>query len=169
MKPALPETWIKSIYTQAEAEYPKECCGMILGPKGKSGISRLRPCKNRQDDYHARDPENFPRSARAAYFIDPRELLEIQKEIRKTSEEIRIIYHSHVDAGAHFSEEDRRIAISEGEPTYPGVDYLVVSVIKGKATEMNLFLWDREKRDYRESSSARERWRISRNESELQR
>lgn len=145
----IPPRFLKTIFEQAEHDYPHECCGMILGPRGKKEeLSRLRPCVNVQDDYHKRDPKNFPRTAEMAYFIEPRELLAIQKETRAAEEEIRVIYHSHVDASAYFSEEDTHIACPDGEPAYPGVDYLVVSVYKRKAQESNLFTWDPSQKKY---------------------
>lgn len=145
----IPPQFLQAIIRKAEREYPSESCGMILGPrKIKGELSTLRPCRNVQDAYHAQDPKNFPRPARIAYFIEPKELLTIQKEARAKDEEIRVIYHSHVDAGAYFSEEDLRVALPEGEPAYPGVDYLVVSVMKGKAAGCNLFRWDGIKREF---------------------
>ena len=42
-----------------------------------------------------------------------------------------VIYHSHVDAGAYFSETDRRQALVGGEPAYPGAVYVVTSVVRG--------------------------------------
>ena len=143
------DEWLKKIFDQAEREYPNECCGMIMGAEKSTGeLSRLRPCKNVQDEYHRRDPENFPRTAGTAYFIEPRELLTIQKELREKKEAIRIIYHSHINAGAYFSEEDTKIACQEGEPTYPGVQYLVVSVANGKVKDRALFVWDSKSRKF---------------------
>ena len=122
---------------------------MIFGPKSEAGdLTRLRPCRNVQDDYHRKDPETFKRDAKTAYFIDPRELLDIQKETRKNNEEIRVIYHSHINAGAYFSDEDRRAATAEGEPVYPGVVYFVLSVVDGKAKEHDTFTWNNEKKDF---------------------
>ncbi len=145
----IPQDFLKKIFQQAEQEYPNECCGMIFGPTGtKKGYSKLRSCRNVQDQYHEIDPVSFPRNAKTAYFIEPKELLAIQKELRRDNEKIEIIYHSHIEAGAYFSEEDKRIASFEDEPVYPGVDYLVVSVIKGKVQEANLFVWDPAKHDF---------------------
>ena len=94
---------------QAEKEYPHECCGMIFGPEGdKAAFGRLRPCRNAQAQYHEFDPENFPRNAKTPYFIESKELLAIQKELRESQQEIRVIYHSHIEAGAYFSEEDKK-------------------------------------------------------------
>lgn len=145
----IPKEYLEAVCAQAETEYPRECCGMILGPREpKDAWSRLRPCRNVQDAYHGLDPENFPRTAKTAYFIEPRELLEIQKELRVRGEEIKVIYHSHIDAGAYFSEEDTRVAAPEGEPAYPGVDYLVVSVLSGKAAAASVFRWDPSRKEF---------------------
>lgn len=134
---------LKKIREQAETNYPRETCGILLGPKGEPGkVTALYPCRNLQDEFHAADPVNFPRTAGTAYFMDPSDLLRIQKEAREKQCEMRVIYHSHVNAGAYFSEEDQCIALSEGEPVYPGVAYLVVSVMKGRAGEAALFQWD---------------------------
>ena len=47
-----------------------------------------------------------------------------------------MIYHSHVDAGAYFSETDRRNAMVDGVPAYPQTTYVVVSVAGGRATDV---------------------------------
>lgn len=134
---------MEEICRQAERDYPRETCGILVGPANEKGkITGIHPCRNVQDKYHTLDPVSFPRTARSAYFIEPRDLLRIQRENREKKSETRVIYHSHVDTGAYFSEEDRRIALSEGRPAYPGVAYLVVSVRKGKAGEVSLFHWD---------------------------
>jgi proteasome lid subunit RPN8/RPN11 len=145
----IPQGFLKMIFEQAEKEYPQECCGMILGAgQKKQDFSRLRPCANVYDRYHELDPDNFPRTSKTAYFMEPRELLAIQKEMREKDEVIRVIYHSHIDAGAYFSEEDRRIALSAGGPAYPGVSYLVVSVRERKAQEISIFAWDEKKKNF---------------------
>lgn len=147
--PGISEDLLKKIFEQAEREYPSECCGVILSPSARpEKFSRLRPCRNAQDEHHQKDPGNFPRTAAAAYFIEPKELLTLQKEMRQNNETLRVIYHSHIDAGAYFSDEDKRIALAEGEPAYPNVDYLVVSVVKGKVQDANLFHWDPRKKDF---------------------
>ena len=140
----IPEEFLEKICKQAEKDYPHETCGILVGPKTRpEKVTAIFPCENVQDRYHTHDPVSFPRTARTAYFIDPRDLLRIQKAARVKEEEMRIIYHSHTDAGAYFSEEDQRIALSEGEPAYPGVSYLVVSVLEKKALEAKIFSWDR--------------------------
>ena len=138
-----PKNFLEQIRLQAEHDYPHETCGVLVGPvKEKEKITAIYPCRNVQDEYHALDSVSFPRTARTAYFIEPRDLLRIQRENREKGCEMRVIYHSHVDAGAYFSEEDQRIALSEGRPAYPGVVYLVVSVRGGNAGEVAFFCWN---------------------------
>ena len=150
MAVSIPSDFLQKIRRQAEKDYPNETCGILIGPKNqKEKVTGLFPCRNVQDDYHAIDPASFPRTARTAYFMDPRDLLRLQKETREKGFEMRVIYHSHVDAGAYFSEEDQRIALSEGKPAYPGVSYVVVSVREGRAKEAALFDWDEKTRTFR--------------------
>ena len=145
----IPDSFLMAILNEAERAYPEECCGFILGSADQpKSFSQLRPCRNLQNLYHQHDPENFPRTAESAYFVDPKELLLIQKEARLAKEAIRIIYHSHIDGASYFSEEDCRMAAPDGDPVYPGVDYLVVSVMKGKARGYHLFHWDPLRRDF---------------------
>jgi proteasome lid subunit RPN8/RPN11 len=147
----IPNEFLRQIKTQAEKDYPNETCGILTGPKNqKWQVTGIYPCHNAQDEYHALDPANFPRTAQSAYFIDPKELLRIQKDLRQKEEEMRVIYHSHVNAGAYFSDEDQRIALCEGNPAYPGVLYLVISVRDGKAQETALFDWDGGRKQFSE-------------------
>ena len=46
-----------------------------------------------------------------------------------------MIYHSHVDAGAYFSETDRRNAMVDGVPAYPQATYVVVAVAEGRVAD----------------------------------
>jgi len=109
-----------AIYRQARAEFPKECCGYIIG-SGPGAV--LVPCKNRQDQLHQLDPEQHPRTAENGYNIGGRELLNLSRSFG-TDRPVTIIYHSHPRVGAYFSQEDTRAAISAGYP----VDYIVVDV-----------------------------------------
>lgn len=74
--------------------------------------------------------------------MDPKQLLAVHKEIRATKEEIRVIYHSHIDTEAYFSSEDLRMAAPEGRPSYPGTAYLILSVVAGKTESERWFFWN---------------------------
>ena len=132
------------ICAQAVAEYPAESCGVILE---RAGERRLLACRNIQNQLHARDPERYPRDARTAYYIDPADLLRIGR-LEGEGFTVAVIYHSHVDAGAYFSETDRRNALMGGEPSYPEATYVVTSVMGGRADAMAAFRWDAERRDF---------------------
>src|SRR6185436_12749465 len=69
-------------------------------------------------------PETYPRDARTAYNLAPRDVLALERSL-SGERPVKVIYHSHVDVGAYFSAEDVRAATFEGEPLYP-VDYLVI-------------------------------------------
>ncbi|MGB0581331.1 MAG: Mov34/MPN/PAD-1 family protein [Limisphaerales bacterium] len=142
------EIW-ERILTDVESAYPAEGCGLILVRGTLS--TRVRPCTNAQMKYHELDPAAFPRTDRNAYFIEPRELLQVERELRETGEKILGIYHSHPDAEAYFSEEDQAQAMADGEPIHPGTGYLVLSVREGKTRDHKWFAWDGE--GYSEVSS----------------
>jgi proteasome lid subunit RPN8/RPN11 len=133
-----------SIRAQAVQEYPFESCGVVL----RRGVERrLLRCRNAQNELHARDPQRYPRDARTAYYIDPKDLLRIG-DLERQGFTVVVIYHSHVDAGAYFSETDRRQALVGGEPAYPGTVYIVTSVTNGRIDAMAAFRWDTGRRDF---------------------
>ena len=129
------------VRAQAEAEYPAECCGVLLIQGSAPGDRLLVPCRNIQDELHAKDPTGHPRDARTAYFIDPKDLLAIGRR-EAHGYAVAVIYHSHIDAGAYFSPTDKRNALINGEPTYPHALYLVLSVVAGKGVDARAFAWD---------------------------
>lgn len=135
---------LQALRTQALEEYPEESCGVIVA---RGDERRLLRCRNVQNDLHARDPERNPRTARTAYHIDPQDLLRIGR-LESEGFGVSVIYHSHVDAGAYFSETDRRQALMDGEPTYPGTTYLVTSVVAGRVEATTAFQWDETKREF---------------------
>ena len=132
------------VCAQAAAEYPAESCGVILA---RGDDRRLLPCRNVQDELHARDPERYPRDARTAYYIDPTDLLRIGR-LEGDGFTVAVIYHSHIDAGAYFSETDRRNALFGGEPSYPDATYVVTSVMGGRVGAMAAFRWDAAQREF---------------------
>ena len=140
---------LASIRQQAEAAYPAECCGLLLLRPACPPERKLRPCRNVQDELHARDAERFPRTSRTAYYIAHEDLLAISRE-QSAGWEVAVIYHSHIDAGAYFSETDRRNALVDGQPAYPGTTYVVVEVREGRAGDVRAFRWDEARRDFQE-------------------
>jgi proteasome lid subunit RPN8/RPN11 len=135
---------LDAIQRQAVEEYPRESCGVVLA---RGAERRLLPCRNVQDDLHARDPARYPRDARTAYYIDPADLLRIGR-LESDGFAVTVIYHSHVDTGAYFSETDRRQALVGGEPAYAAATYVVTSVVGGRVEAVAAFRWDAAARDF---------------------
>jgi proteasome lid subunit RPN8/RPN11 len=134
---------------QAEREFPFECCGFIIGDRA----DEARPIHNIQNDKHAADPVTFPRDARTAYLMDPKEHLAVLQEVDRRKLALKAIYHSHPDHEAYFSATDRARACSfdPSEPDYPETAYIVMSVRTGKFVKTAAFVWDKEHHDFVEA------------------
>jgi proteasome lid subunit RPN8/RPN11 len=136
---------IDAISNQAVAEYPSECCGIVTGT---ASAQRVHPCRNRQDELHARDPEHHPRTSREAYDIDRNEMERIFADATAAGERVLCFYHSHIDCGAYFSKMDREVLTVFGEPEFPDAVHVVISVQDRQVKEISGFLWDGNKQDF---------------------
>jgi len=132
-----PETVRRALVAEAERCYPKEACGLVFeGPGG----TRVAPMENVIDRYHQRDPERFRRTSATAYLIDPLRQLAALEAAERAGERLLSVFHSHVDVGSYFSEEDRAMALTEGGiPLLPDVSYLVLSVRQGRCDDLREF------------------------------
>lgn len=135
---------------RAEKEYPNEACGIVIGPQGIHKAIGVFPIRNIQDELHAKDPVRYPRKAATAYQMDPQDVKIVEKEAASKGFETKLFYHSHPDHGVYFSAEDREIACPWGEPSFPDVGHVVISVEKGKAVAASEFFWNPEKKDFEE-------------------
>lgn len=123
----LPPGILAEVAAHLEGAYPAEGCGLVVEA---AGTLRVLPCENLADALHRQDPALFPRTSRTSYAIDPRHLWEVAER----GERVRVIYHSHCDAPAEISAEDRRLALAE-----PGLSYLIMSVVSGVAVALEVF------------------------------
>jgi proteasome lid subunit RPN8/RPN11 len=130
MEPSLPED-LSEVVRHLEAAYPREGCGVLLRA-GEEGPWRVRPLRNACDALH---------TSRTAYAFEPREWLGVLLEAEARGEHVACVFHSHVDAGAYFSDEDRHQAAPDGQPLIPDVTYLVFSVHSGCVKEARIFWW----------------------------
>ena len=131
----------------AEGEYPEECCGLLFrGPAG----SEVVPMPNIQNKLHKENPEEHDRDARRAYNMDPLEKERIIKRKEGEGMPLAAIYHSHPNEKSYFSETDSKVAAFWGEPNYPGVVYLVYSVVDGKVADLKAFDWSEDQEQYSE-------------------
>lgn len=136
----------------ASEAYPEECCGIILGGVGGDEAHRLVNIQNR---LHATDPQTFPRDARIAYTMDPKELETVLEQAERRGMSLKAVYHSHPDHDAYFSAEDKACAMPFGEPTYPDTAQIVISVMSGSVGRVAVYAWNPDVEDYVETTLTR--------------
>lgn len=129
--PTVSREHLLAMYEQARAEFPRECCGFIVGDGDKA---ELVACTNVMDKYHRLDPQEFPRTAENGYKLDFKDARRLDDSFGSDTP-ARIIYHSHPRVGAYFSEEDTRAAVA----TNWDVDYLVIDAQEDRIVEAILF------------------------------
>jgi proteasome lid subunit RPN8/RPN11 len=127
---------IPELVAHVEAAYPEEGCGVVF--KGPNGL-RAVPLKNVYDKYHARFPDQFPRTNKTAYRIDELELQKALDAAELNGETLVCVFHSHCDVGAYFSKEDSDMAAPDGIEMRPGLKWLVVAVDEGKVATYKVF------------------------------
>lgn len=143
------------IARQAEAGYPEEICGIVIGKPGEPETYRVRQVRNVANQDRQRDPQGFERDARTAYRMDDREVLRVLREADDAGGDVVTFYHSHPDHDAYFSQMDRDRALrTDKEPLWPGANYLVVSVRNGQAVDARYYVWDDARGDFMEASAS---------------
>jgi proteasome lid subunit RPN8/RPN11 len=139
----LARTKAEQMYAQALAEFPFECCGMIIGPAGEDvePDDEVRSCHNVQQELHQEYSERFPRDATIGYTMSKEDIEAIVKEAQERGWMVKVCYHSHPNTGAYFSQEDRRNA--EGwDLWFPGVRFVVISTYPGEVRDIQGYRWD---------------------------
>lgn len=144
--PHLTPEALARIYEHARRDYPRECCGIVFGARDRPTADVVKPCLNIQDELHAADPALHRRDSRTAYNLGAGDLFVLQKSLRGESP-AKIVYHSHIDVGAYFSDTDQAAARMDDEPAYP-VEYVVVDVKADGAHGAAQFAWDEARRTY---------------------
>jgi proteasome lid subunit RPN8/RPN11 len=140
-----------AIVAQAEGDFPNECCGFIIG---SDSSEEVRPIANIQNRKHAEDPKAFPRDARTAFLMEPKEHLVVLNEIDRRKLRLQIVYHSHPDHDAYFSPTDRAQACSfdPSQPDYPDTAHVVLSIRAARFVRAAAFVWDPTAGEFIESS-----------------
>ena len=136
----IPDSLLSEVYRHARKEFPNECCGWLVGPRDGDEVTKVRRAVNAYDT--GSHPTASDRTAETAYVIDGDDLLDLNRTL-DGPEPPRVIYHSHPNGKAYFSETDRRVAVDpwEGGPVYP-VQQLVVGIDAREVVEARLFDWD---------------------------
>jgi proteasome lid subunit RPN8/RPN11 len=129
--------YLQQIRQQGENIYPEECCGLLLGTieKNQGIVTEIYPTPNSwppEDQSLLGDNSDKKLSRCNRFSIDPKILLQVQKEARNRELNIIGVYHSHPDYSAIPSQFDKAIA-------WPDYYYIIVSIQQGKAQD--LFAW----------------------------
>lgn len=114
---------LEAIEAHAEADYPHECGGLLLGTIGFDGdktVVETLPMKNTADVETRHD----------RVLIDPRELMLADRKARAKGLDVIGYYHSHPDDEAIPSQFDLDHAL-------PVWSYIIVSVRDKKAVDWN--------------------------------
>jgi proteasome lid subunit RPN8/RPN11 len=142
----VPRAALEAIFAHARETFPDECCGWLTGEKNSNTADGVRRAIN------AYEPETHPtaknRSAQTAFVISNDDLLDLNRTLDDDVRP-RIIYHSHPNGHAYFSETDKANAKDPwGEgPAYP-VNQIVVGIDGNRVVEARQFAWDDEAGDF---------------------
>jgi len=138
MSLTISRAFVDAIVEQSRAEYPDECCGVILGPVGKDQPVRLKPMINA-----AHSP--------TCYEFDPKDLLALYREVDDNDEELVVIYHSHTETEAFPSRTDiayagepgaHYVLVSSRKEIAPAIEFRSYRIIDGAVTEEEVSITD---------------------------
>ncbi|MGH7270179.1 MAG: Mov34/MPN/PAD-1 family protein [Polyangiaceae bacterium] len=130
----------------------EESCGFLVGPAGDPRhVDGVVPMVNRANALHRLDPGQYPRTGRTYFDIDSMKFENAITRQRTQGKPVKVLYHSHLDAGAYFSPTDAEVAkMGQGEPPWD-LAYLVTSVRAGQVDDRKLFVWDERSATFVES------------------
>ena len=145
---------VDKVDEEARAAYARdeESCGLLLGPaEDPLYADEVMPLENRANKLHKLDPETYPRTGRMYFDIDP---LKFERAVRAgetNGRPVKVLYHSHLDVGAYFSETDASAATMGGDAPAYDLAYLVTSIRSGTVDDRKLFIWDAETKRFIET------------------
>ncbi|MBU8894522.1 hypothetical protein DRW03_08370 [Corallococcus sp. H22C18031201] len=126
-----PGAVIAEVLEHLQATWPEEGCGVLL--RGAT-----------PETWRVRRIRNASPTPRTHFEFDLGEWLQVCRDADARAERVACVFHSHVNAAADFSVEDRERAAPSGTPLLPGVSHLVAAVHGGCVTHLSLFAWESE-------------------------
>ncbi len=137
---------------RAAFERDEESCGLLVGPAEEPlSVDAIVPMENRANKLHKLDPETYPRTGRMYFDLDPMKFERFVREGETNGRPVKVLYHSHLDVGAYFSETDAQAATMGGDAPSYDLAYLVTSVRAGVVDDRKLFVWDTERKSFVEA------------------
>lgn len=100
---------VRAIAAHAEATYPDECVGLLLGQlEGTTKtVMAVFPVENTWQGQVSLAETDNTASRRDRFYLDPRDYLRADREARRCGLDVVGCYHSHPDDVARPSERDR--------------------------------------------------------------
>lgn len=151
----IPRDVLEQVDAEARAAFARdeESCGLLIGPADEPLlVDTVLPMENRANKLHRLDPETYPRTGRMYFDIDPMKFERYVREGEGSGRPVKVLYHSHLDVGAYFSETDAQAATMGGDAPSYDLAYLVTSVVGGVVDDRKLFVWDAERKSFVESA-----------------
>jgi [CysO sulfur-carrier protein]-S-L-cysteine hydrolase len=143
---------LDDIHAHALEGYPSESCGFVAGPADEpAALTESTRQENEADKFHKLDPVTFPRTARTYFKINELKAARAFDAGDAAGRPIKVIYHSHCDAGAYFSAEDAATFAADGQLMWPCA-FIVVSVMQGKVEDTKLWVHAPGTNEFREST-----------------
>ena len=130
---------LNEIYTHALESPPEECCGLLTG-RAAGCFEAVHRSRNEMTRLHRQDPIAHPRGGERAFHMNEFDYVRVQRDAETAGARVTGVYHSHVEAGAYFSEDDQESALLELYP-FPKVDHIVISVVDRAVKEVAAFRW----------------------------
>ncbi len=130
----------QAIRAQGRAEYPHECCGLLLGTgsgETKQAVAVWPVANEWTADIGLTEAEDA-HSLRDRFYIPPKAYLQADRAARNQALDIVGCYHSHPDDRAHPSERDRVGASGVGGGA--SFSFLVLSVMDGIPGDLTSWL-----------------------------
>lgn len=118
-----PEPW-QTMVAHAQAAYPNECCGAMLGTID-GGQKLVRVATPLENSYQGEQNQR--------YELRPEDLLAADRAARERKMDLIGIYHSHPDCGAYFSQTDLKNSC-------PWYSFVVLSIQQGRFDHANSWL-----------------------------
>lgn len=106
-----------------ERAYPNEGCGILLGGFGNEvEVVEVREGTNLRED-----------RARDRYILDPKDILQAEKDARERGIEVVGFWHTHPDHPAQPSQYDADYA-------WPEYVYVIMAIHSGSQVDVNAFV-----------------------------
>lgn len=119
---------LESMQQHALEDYPNECCGYVSGPTGNPlMLDEAVPVPNLAvEDSHTPDLPT-DRTANDYFVMDSLKVDAAMTAGEQQGRPVKVIYHSHPNGRAYFSQKDREIFGESRELSLP-VSFIVVGV-----------------------------------------